>query len=174
MSLSTKGRHSEVKVIGIDLSGPANHKDTALIVFNRTDDGRLELEELVVNANDEKLLTTILTATLHDDDVVVGIDAPLSFQDGGGDRPQDKSLRQFMKECGLSGSSVMPPTLTRMVYLTLRGISLTRTITNMKMSDKVRIVEVHPGAAIGSRIGSEKLHHALRCICQLKSGPRIS
>jgi hypothetical protein len=31
----------------------------------------------------------------------------------------------------------------------------------MKFVNKVRLVEVHPGAAIGARIGTEALHHAL-------------
>lgn len=148
-----------MKVIGIDLSGPANHKDTVLSVFQVKDE-RLVFEEMVVDASDERIISTIKAAASIGE-VVIGIDAPLSYQDGGGDRPQDKSIRQLMKSYGLSGSSIMPPTLTRMVYLTLRGVSLTRRVMAMDSFEKIQLVEVHPGAAIGTRIGNDQLHHAL-------------
>ncbi|SEM53925.1 Predicted nuclease (RNAse H fold) [Mesobacillus persicus] len=148
-----------MKVIGIDLSGPANHKDTVLSVF-QVKDNRLVFEEMVVDANDEMIISTIKAAASIGE-VVIGIDAPLSYQDGGGDRPQDKSIRQIMKSYGLSGSSIMPPTLTRMVYLTLRGVSLTRRVMMMDFYENIQLVEVHPGAAIGTRIGKEHLSHAL-------------
>lgn len=147
-------------VIGIDLSGPANHKDTAMAVFQTMGD-ELVLLDMLVHVDDEKILSTIHSFTAEDEDIILGIDAPLSYQDGGGDRPQDKNLRHFIKEFGLSGSSIMPPTLTKMVYLTLRGVSLTRRITNMTATEKIRIVEVHPGAAIGTRIEPEQLSHVL-------------
>ncbi|WP_338453126.1 DUF429 domain-containing protein [Niallia oryzisoli] len=143
-------------VIGIDLSGPANHKDTAMAVFQTIGD-ELVLLDMLVDVDDEKILSTIHSFTAQD--IILGIDAPLSYQDGGGDRPQDKCLRHFVKEFGLSGSSIMPPTLTKMVYLTLRGVSLTRRIMNMTAAEKIRIIEVHPGAAIGTRIEPEKLSH---------------
>ncbi|WP_394232204.1 DUF429 domain-containing protein [Niallia oryzisoli] len=145
-------------VIGIDLSGPANHKDTAMAVFQTKGDD-LVLAEYMVNCDDEKILSTIFSYTAHD--IIIGIDAPLSYQDGGGDRPQDKCLRDFIKGNGLSGSSIMPPTLTKMVYLTLRGISLTRRIRNIKEAKQIKLVEVHPGAAIGTRIEPDLLSHAL-------------
>jgi uncharacterized protein len=148
-----------MKVIGIDLSGPANHKDTVLTVFQVRKD-QLSFENMVVDGSDEMIISTIIVAA-STDDVVVGIDAPLSYQDGGGDRPQDKSIRQFIKSVGLSGSSIMPPTLTKMVYLTLRGISLTRRIMASSDLKNIRFVEVHPGAAIGVRLGADGLYHAL-------------
>lgn len=148
-----------MKVIGIDLSGPANHKDTVLTVFQVKND-RLFFEDMVVDVSDEMMVSTIIAAA-SEEDVVVGIDAPLSYQDGGGDRPQDKSIRQFIKSFGLSGSSIMPPTLTKMVYITLRAISLSRRIMACNDFKKIRLVEVHPGAAIGVRIGEEDLYHAL-------------
>jgi predicted nuclease with RNAse H fold len=147
-----------MKIIGIDLSGPANHKDTVMTIFQVKED-RLIYEDSIIGASDEMLLKAIYEAA-STDEVVVGIDAPLSYQDGGGDRPQDKSIRNVLKEHGLSGSSIMPPTLTRMVYLTLRGIALTRTIMASNHSSIIKIVEVHPGAAIGTRIGKEKLQLA--------------
>jgi predicted nuclease with RNAse H fold len=147
-------------VIGIDLSGPANHKDTVMVIFQLKND-RLIFKDMITDAADEMIISAIHSAALMDE-VAVGMDAPLSYQDGGGDRPQDKNIRQFIKGFGLSGSSIMPPTLTKMVYLTLRGIGLTRRISAMKLLHQARLVEVHPGAAIGTRIGPEALHHALQ------------
>lgn len=168
MSLSYKGRNDHsMKVIGIDLSGPANHKDTVLAVF-QVRNNLLCFEDMIVDASDEMMISAIMAAASVED-VVIGIDAPLSYQDGGGDRPQDKSIRQFIKSFGLSGSSIMPPTLTKMVYLTLRGITLTRRIMANKDFRKIRLVEVHPGAAIGSRIGTEGLDHALHYKKDLES-----
>lgn len=144
-------------VIGIDLSGPANHKDTVMVIFQLKND-QLIFKDMITDAADEMIISAIHSAALMDE-VAVGMDAPLSYQDGGGDRPQDKNIRQFIKGFGLSGSSIMPPTLTKMVYLTLRGIGLTRRISAMKLLHLVRLVEVHPGAAIGTRMGREALHH---------------
>jgi predicted nuclease with RNAse H fold len=156
-----------MRVIGIDLSGPANHKDTVLAVFQTMDES-LIFEDMILDASDEMILLAIKEAALTDD-VVIGIDAPLSYQDGGGDRPQDKSIRKFIKSCGLSGSSIMPPTLTKMVYLTLRGINLTRRVMEQNLNGKVRIVEVHPGAAIGTRIGTKAIYHALHYKKEIES-----
>lgn len=153
-------------VIGIDLSGPANHKDTAMAVFQAKEDV-LVLEDMMAYVDDKKILSTILSYASQE--IIIGIDAPLSYQDGGGDRPQDKSLRNFIKEYGLSGSSIMPPTLTKMVYLTLRGVSLTRRIMNMAEAEKIRMVEVHPGAAIGTRIGPAHIFHALHYKKEIQS-----
>ncbi|TXC89326.1 DUF429 domain-containing protein [Metabacillus litoralis] len=156
-----------MKIIGIDLSGPANHKDTVLTVFKQNQ-SELIFEGMMKHGSDHDVISAIFEASLEDD-VVIGIDAPLSYQDGGGDRPQDKSIRQIIKSYGLSGSSIMPPTLTKMVYLTLRGISLTRRIQSMQSEHSIRIVEVHPGAAIGTRIESTKIQHALLYKKELQS-----
>lgn len=147
-----------MKVIGIDLSGPANHKDTAMVIF-QLKDRELVFEKLIVNASDQMLLTNIKDAASKDK-IVIGMDAPLSYQDGGGDRPQDKGMRNFMKEHGLSGSSIMAPTMTKMVYLTLRGISLSHRIMAIEQKKNISLVEVHPGGAIGTRLEEEMLHHA--------------
>ena len=162
-----KGKGISLKVIGIDLAGPANHKDTVMSVFQARED-LLIFENAMDQASDEKIFTAI-QAIAAKEHVVIGIDAPLSYQDGGGDRPQDKSIRQFIKTYGLSGSSIMPPTLTKMVYLTLRGIGLTRRILLMNDSQNIQIVEVHPGAAIGTRIGTDKIEHALQYKKELDS-----
>jgi predicted nuclease with RNAse H fold len=42
----------------------------------------------------------------------------------------------------------MPPTMTKMVYLTLRGISLARLLESLKPQFDLGIVEVHPGACM--------------------------
>jgi uncharacterized protein len=149
-----------LKIIGIDLSGPANHKDTVLTVFQLHND-KLEFEGMVDGASDEMIISRMEAEALNDE-VVIGIDAPLSYQDGGGDRLQDKSIRDFIKGHGMSGSSIMPPTLTKMVYLTLRGIGITRQINSINTPHDIKIVEVHPGAAIGTRIGSSGLPHVLQ------------
>ncbi|QPC47866.1 DUF429 domain-containing protein [Mangrovibacillus cuniculi] len=139
-----------LKIIGIDLSGPSNWKDTVMTVFTASDE-MLHLDEMIVGASDQMVMDKLMDLR-QEERVTIGIDAPLSYQDGGGDRPQDKGLRWFMKEYGLNGSSVMPPTLTRMAYLTLRGIALTRRIQMEEELEHFTILEVHPGAAIGSRI----------------------
>ena len=72
----------------------------------------------------------------------LAIDAPLSYNMNGGDRESDKSLREFLKKKKLKTSSVMTPTMTRMSYLTLRGISITRILETLKKKPKV--IEVHP------------------------------
>ena len=167
MHKAWKGMGLTLKVIGIDLAGPANHKDTVMSVF-QTDGDLLIFENVIDYASDEEILTAI-QAISSKESVVIGIDAPLSYQDGGGDRPQDKSIREFIKRYGLLGSSIMPPTLTKMVYLTLRGIGLTRRILQMNDSQHIRMVEVHPGAAIGTRIGPDKIEYALHYKKELNS-----
>ena len=44
--------------------------------------------------------------------------------------------------------SVMAPTMNRMCYLTLRGISVARILTAMTERHAVRVVEVHPGGSM--------------------------
>lgn len=97
-----------MKIIGIDLSGPANHHDTIVTIFRRKEK-HLFFEDAIVHASDEMIMSKIIEIA-SSEEVMNGIDAPLSYQAGGGDRPQDKSLRQCMKNFGLSPSSVMPPT----------------------------------------------------------------
>ncbi|WP_260631697.1 DUF429 domain-containing protein [Neobacillus niacini] len=139
-----------MRVIGIDLSGPSNHKDTVMEVFEKQD-GELTFDNLRRNIGDFEIIEEI-HAQSQLDEVVIGMDAPLSYQDGGGDRLGDKQLRQFIVSIGMKSGSIMPPTFNRMVYLTLRGIKLTREIENLTSKNPISIVEVHPGAVIGSRI----------------------
>ncbi|AZU62319.1 DUF429 domain-containing protein [Neobacillus mesonae] len=148
-----------MRIIGIDLSGPSNHKDTVLTVFKRQA-GQLTFIKLLSYISDMDILNEIKYQS-QIDEVVIGIDAPLSYQDGGGDRPGDKQLRQFIVTLGMKPGSIMAPTLNRMVYLTLRGIKLTREIENLETRNSVSVVEVHPGAIIGSRLLSEDLNYVL-------------
>ncbi|MCM3116465.1 DUF429 domain-containing protein [Neobacillus sp. MER 74] len=148
-----------MRVIGIDLAGPSNHKDTVLTVFNQQN-GQLNFLKLIRNIGDLDILKEI-EAQSQLDEVVIGIDAPLSYEDGGGDRQGDKQLRQYIVSIGMRPGSIMPPTLNRMVYLTLRGIKLSREIGNLAARYPISIVEVHPGAVIGSRLLERDLEYVL-------------
>lgn len=128
-------------IIGIDLAGPSNTKDTAVVTFHSSLSGLVFSGKS--DGSDDEILSLVMRES-ESADVVVGVDAPLSYQPGGGDRVRDSELRRKIIRAGLKSGSVMPPTMTRMVYLTLRGVSLTRLIA----SPKVSIVEVHPGATL--------------------------
>ena len=146
-------------VIGLDLAGPSNHKDTVLSVFQQNKN-HLIFQKIKSNISDEEILCEIIDLSRLDE-VAIGIDAPLSYQDGGGDRISDKQLRQFIVSLGMKPGSIMPPTYTRMVYLTLRGIKLTRELEKLHTTFPVSTVEVHPGAAMGSRVTEEELEYVL-------------
>lgn len=131
-------------IIGLDLSGPANTRDTAGVVFRREAD-HLNFHSRHIGMTDMDILALVtdLGEGISGGAMAIGIDAPLSYNPGGGDRLSDRLLRIKLKEEGGSATAVMPPTMNRMAYLTLRGISLTRLLEG-----KARIVEVHPGAAM--------------------------
>lgn len=131
--------------IGLDLSGPANSVETALVAFKSSRQGFLTSCSMSLGADDNDILYSARRYKLEGD-IVVGIDAPLSYNIGGGDRPSDSELREKIISAGLKSGSVMPPTMTRMVYLTLRGISVARLLT--AVSENIKIVEVHPNAAM--------------------------
>lgn len=131
-------------IIGIDLSGPRNVADTSAAVFRAQGTGLLF--EHAIHSADDRAINDLVSKIGMTDRVVVGIDAPLSYNPGGGDRPSDRALRQQVHAKGRAG--IMPPTLIRMVYLTLRGIALTRALETLKPQLDIRIVEVHPGAAM--------------------------
>ena len=132
-----------MKVIGIDLSGPSNMADTCMVIF---DEHAKELHFLEAHegASDRQILE-ILSKSEINARIIVGLDAPLSYNPGGGDRESDKELRKLVKMRG-GGVGVMTPTMTRMVYLTLRGVVLARMLETLE--SKVEIVEVHPGACL--------------------------
>lgn len=134
----------DIAIIGIDLSGPRNITDTCAAAF----DQRLEtlrFQKAIHGASDQQIVDLVSNIGSRQR-VVVGIDAPLSYNPGGGDRPSDQELRRLASEKGRIG--IMPPTLIRMVYLTLRGVALTRELETLRPQIEPRIVEVHPGASM--------------------------
>ncbi|HUI87164.1 MAG TPA: DUF429 domain-containing protein [Anaerolineales bacterium] len=134
-----------MKVMGIDLSGPRNIADTFVTVFEETQDG-LHLVEAIEAAEDQRILAAV--AGLGKRGLItIGVDAPLSYNPGGGDRKSDQELRQRVSLQG-GGIGVMTPTMSRMVYLTLRGIVLARELEMLKPDTDLQIVEVHPGACL--------------------------
>ena len=127
---------SKPQLVGIDLSGPANHADTCLAWRNAQ--GRIEVD---CGCSDAAI---IQWAKQSRQPLVLFIDAPLSYQDGGGYRPCDSELRRFLNAQGFARVGVMAPTMTKMVYLTLRGISLAQQLTQLG----VTVIETHPGASL--------------------------
>ena len=125
--------------VGVDLSGPSNHADTACAVFEEVN-AQLVYVRHLTNLADADILH--LLSGLRGSSLTVGLDAPLSYQDGGGDRPSDRALRQLLRQAGMPSGSVMTPTMTRMAYLTLRGIHLSRQIQDEHPESA--ITEVHP------------------------------
>ncbi|WP_236035056.1 DUF429 domain-containing protein [Alkalihalobacterium elongatum] len=146
-------------VLGIDLSGPRNHKDTVLTVFE-TKGKQLIFNKILSEMSDKKILNEVMVQSERDE-LVIGIDAPLSYEDGGGDRQSDKLLRKFIVSLGMKSGSIMTPTFNRMVYLTLRGIKLSREIESLNSIHPISFVEVHPGAVIGSRLLREEIDYVL-------------
>ncbi|WP_338780007.1 DUF429 domain-containing protein [Metabacillus sp. FJAT-52054] len=141
-------------VIGIDLSGPSNHKDTAAAFFELAGE-ELKLLSLESGLSDAGILKLI--EKTNGFPLTIGIDSPLSYNDGGGDRPSDRWFRREMVKHGLKSSSIMPPTLTKMVYLTMRGISLAALFERVRTD--IRIAEVHPGAAMMTRLSEKEKEH---------------
>jgi len=95
-------------------------------------------------AGDSQILD-LVTDLARDTPVVVGLDAPLSYQPGGGLRQRDRSLRERIVALGMRHGSVMPPTFNRMAYLTLRGLAVARLLNTLDPA-RVQTIEVHPGA----------------------------
>ncbi|TGB02759.1 DUF429 domain-containing protein [Halobacillus salinus] len=143
-------------IIGIDLSGPSNHQDTVLTSFI-VDNHHLTFDNRILGASDEAMISFV-SSLPSDKPIFIGIDSPLSYQDGGGDRPYDRELRRFAKGLGMKSGSIMTPTLTRMIYLTARGIHLAHTLSSM---ENVNVTEVHPGVALASRVPADEMHHVL-------------
>jgi len=133
-------------IVGIDLAGPANAAETAMACFE-TEGDHLRLAEWREGLGDEQILATVSKLA---GEKAVGLDAPLSYQPGGGDRPADKELRKRIVEAGMRPGSVMAPTATKMAYLTLRGISVAR-LLNTIQPNAPKIVEVHPGGTLALR-----------------------
>ena len=134
-----------MKIVGIDLSGPRNIADTFVTLFEEKQ-GALQLSETLAGADDQKILT-VIAGLGKGEPIAIGLDAPLSYNPGGGDRRSDQELRREVTLRG-GGVGVMTPTMTRMVYLTLHGIALARALETLKPELDLRIVEVHPGACL--------------------------
>ena len=84
---------------------------------------------------------------------IIALDAPLSYQPGGGFRPADRALADHLRATVVSPGyrpGVMAPTMTRMAYLTLRGVSLTRLLLHPAADLAVapEIVEVYPAGSL--------------------------
>ncbi len=131
-------------IFGVDLSGPGNVADTAVAVCQPKQD-RLSFGQAIHGA-DDRTIFELVSALGTAGSVVIGLDAPLSYNPGGGYRPADAELSRLARLKGRTG--IMSPTLTRMAYLTLRGIALTRMLESLRPQLDLRIVEVHPGAAM--------------------------
>ena len=89
------------------------YADTAVAVFEGNGGG-LRLRQRIAGASDADILSLISHLPL-DAEVVVALDAPLSYQPGGGDRPSDRALRQLLMARGLRPGTVMPPTRNNFV-----------------------------------------------------------
>ena len=134
-----------MRVIGIDLSGPRNFADTCLVAFE-TREEKIHLVDVREGADDNQILE-VVSGLGQNERIVIGIDAPLSYNPKGGDRPSDSELRHLVHAQG-GQVGIMPPTLIRMVYLTLRGLHVTRLLESLKPQYDLGIVEVHPGACM--------------------------
>lgn len=132
-------------VCGVDLSGPSNVADTAVVSF-MVNGATAVLLEAHSGVGDAALLEHVAQLLRRDAQVVVGLDAPLSYNPGGGDRPADRDLRRTLQAAGLPGATVMTPTMTRMVYLTLRGISIARLLDTL--DPRPAVAEVHPAGTL--------------------------
>lgn len=134
-------------VIGIDLAGPSNAAGTALARFEVRGQALAHLES-GAGFSDASILDAVARST-GAGPTVVGLDAPLSYNDGGGDRPGDRALRAALRGVGLRSGSVMTPTMTRMAYLTLRGLGVARLLGTLDPAPA--LIEVHPGGAMALR-----------------------
>ena len=134
-----------MKVVGIDLSGPRNFADTCLVSFEARGE-EIHLIDAREGADDDQILEAV-SSLGQSEPIAIGIDAPLSYNPKGGDRPSDTALRRFLHEQG-GRAGIMSPTMIRMVYLTLRGLHLTRLLESLQPQTDLRIVEVHPGACM--------------------------
>ena len=135
-------------VLGLDLAGPGNREATVAAGFTARGGG-LALLFLEQGLDDGGLLDLVRARVPAGAPLVAGLDAPLSYNPGGGDRPGDRALRRVLAAAGLAPGTVMPPTLTRMVYLTLRGLAVARLL--QAVHPDPRIVEVHPGGVLALR-----------------------
>jgi len=133
-------------IIGVDLSGPASPESTAISLF-RSVGAKLKFIRFGREGTDEAIRKEVSRAA-ENGPVVVGLDAPLSYEPGGGQRKRDADLRRLLISRGLKSGSVMAPTFNRMAWLTLRGMGVARLLGQSIGRGEVQIVEVHPGGAL--------------------------
>jgi len=133
-------------IVGVDLSGPTNVNDTAVVWFAGDATG-MTCVDFLAGASDAALASVVGGLVAGGSTVAVGLDAPLSYNAGGGDRPGDRALRSLAQQHGLPSGSVMTPTTTRMAYLTLRGHAVARHLMAIGVP-AASIAEVHPSAAL--------------------------
>jgi predicted nuclease with RNAse H fold len=138
----------QTNIFGIDLSGPSNTKESTLVSF-KAKNKALQMITALEGVTDLSIYDAIAENSANVK-AIVGIDAPLSYNPGGGDRKSDKDLRKHIIAKGMPSGSVMPPTLTKMAYLTLRGISVCRFLESQS-NKKINIVEVHPSGSMALR-----------------------
>jgi uncharacterized protein len=129
-------------IIGIDLSGPGSEKETAVITAT-ANGNRLEF----LGEHPGKDIDILALVRSLPRPVVVGLDAPLSYQPGGGQRARDADLRRHLIAAGLHPGSVMAPTFQRMAWLTLRGIGLAQVLRQ----EGCAVVEAHPSGCLALR-----------------------
>ena len=133
-------------ILGVDLAGPAGSANTGVACFKAIDD-KLRFTREECNGSDTALYS--FAKCLSDTGpVIVGLDAPLSYEPGGRQRQRDAELRNLIVQHGMRPGSVMAPTAPRMVYLTLRGIALAGILDKLVSRHPIRLVEVHPGATL--------------------------
>ncbi|UCF91386.1 MAG: DUF429 domain-containing protein [Desulfobacterales bacterium] len=149
-------QEADFHVVGIDLSGPTHARNTVLVILGSRPNALRKVASR--SGADDRDIFQSVSQLAQKTLVVVGLDAPLSYHIGGGDRPSDAKLRRKIVQAGMKPGSVMPPTMTRMAYLTLRGMAVSRSLEQIK-GYPVRMVEVHPGAAMALRQGP--LEHVL-------------
>jgi uncharacterized protein len=138
-----------VYIVCADLSGPAGMANTGIAVF-AAGDGALNFVDQHCDGSDASIYSMV-KALSRESSVIVGLDAPLSYEPGGGQRVRDAMLRREIVQRGLRPGSVMAPTAPRMVYLTLRGIALAQVLSALQTENQVNVVEVHPGASLSFR-----------------------
>jgi predicted nuclease with RNAse H fold len=144
-------------VFGFDLSGPVNTEDTAMVLVRGGEGsaGEWEVVRVQQGMTDAEVWAAVEAI---DGRVVVGLDAPLSYEPGGGLRASDRALRERLAQRGYDRNYVMAPTMTRMIYLAARGMTLAR---GFKDVADVEVMEVHPVAALLLRGVSEEVASGL-------------
>ena len=97
-----------MKIVGIDLSGPRNFADTCLVSFE-TRGEEIYLTDVREGADDHQILASI-SSLGQTERIVIGIDAPLSYNPKGGDRASDSDFPLLLTD-SLACSRLIDSTL---------------------------------------------------------------